>query len=102
MPGPITDSMQTAVKWFCGLSDEQQADFFIEVAKEAGKLEPSQGDQCSTEDSNAPRAYDLSDPAEILRLYRECRDYLRLCHHKHGTDWEGRKLAIEALNKLAQ
>lgn len=51
---------------------------------------------------NAPREFHLDDPAEIVRLYRECHGYLRTCHHKHGTDWEGRKFAIDALEKLAQ
>lgn len=51
---------------------------------------------------NRPRAYDLNDPNELVRLYRECHGYLRTCHHKHGTDWEGRKFAIDALNALAQ
>lgn len=51
---------------------------------------------------NPPRAYDLDDPAELLRLYRECHGYLRTCHRKHGTDWEGRDFAIKALDKLAQ
>lgn len=45
--------------------------------------------------------YDLTDPTEILRLYRECRGYLHTCHLKHGTDWEGRKFAMAALDKLA-
>lgn len=46
------------------------------------------------------RPYDLKDPNEVQRLYRECHGYLKLCHHKHGTDWEGRKFAIEALAEL--
>lgn len=51
---------------------------------------------------NKPREYLLDDPTEFLRLMRECRGYLHTCHHKHGTDWEGRKFAIEALEKLAR
>lgn len=51
---------------------------------------------------NPPRAYNLDDPAELLRLHRECYGYLRTCHYKHGTDWDGRRFAIEALGKLAQ
>jgi uncharacterized protein Smg (DUF494 family) len=47
------------------------------------------------------RPYDMKDPAELQRLYRECRGYLKLCHHKHGTDWEGRQFAMDALEKLA-
>lgn len=48
------------------------------------------------------KPYNLEDPAEIERLYRECGGYLQLCHHKHGTDWEGRKFAMEALEALAK
>lgn len=50
---------------------------------------------------NSPREYLLDDPAEVRRLMRECRGYLHACHNKHGTDWEGRKFAIDALDKLA-
>lgn len=46
------------------------------------------------------KPYNLDDPTEVQRLYRECRGYLQLCHHKHGTDWEGRKFAIDALDAL--
>lgn len=49
---------------------------------------------------NKARTYDLDNPAEVKRLYQECRGYLQLCHHKHGTDWEGRKFAMEALDAL--
>lgn len=48
---------------------------------------------------NPPREYDLSDPQEIRRLLQECHGYLVTCHHKHGTDWEGRQFAIDALNQ---
>jgi hypothetical protein len=51
-------------------------------------------------EENRPRVYDLADPAELQRLYRECQGYLRTCHHKHGTDWEGRKFAVDALESL--
>lgn len=47
-----------------------------------------------------PRPYDLDKPQEFLRLLRECHGYLRTCHHKHGTDWEGRKFAMDALDEL--
>lgn len=50
---------------------------------------------------NPPREYDLTDPKELTRLYRECSGYLRTCMGKHGTDYEGRKFAFDALNKLA-
>lgn len=49
---------------------------------------------------NPPRTYDLENPDEVQRLYRECRGYLHTCHHKHGTDWEGRKFAMDALEGL--
>lgn len=51
------------------------------------------------EEENRPREYLMDDPEEVKRLYRECAGYLRTCHKKHGTDWEGRKFAIEALEK---
>ena len=47
-----------------------------------------------------PREYDLNDPAEHTRLVREVRGYLKTCHLKHGTDWEGRKFAIDALAEI--
>lgn len=47
-----------------------------------------------------PRAYDLTNPDEVRRLHRECWGYLRTCHHKHGTDWEGRRFAMDALKAL--
>lgn len=53
-------------------------------------------------DENRPRPYNLDDPAELLRLYRECSGYLHTCHHKHGTDWEGRKFAMDALEDLTK
>ena len=46
------------------------------------------------------RSYDLTDDKEILRLYREVRGYLHTCHYKHGTDWEGRRFAMDALDQL--
>lgn len=53
-------------------------------------------------DALKPRPYDLDKPDEVLRLYRECRGYLRACHGKHGMDWEGRKFAMEALDALVE
>jgi hypothetical protein len=50
---------------------------------------------------SAPRPYDLSNPDEIKRLLLECHGYLKTCHHKHGTDWEGRQFAIDALHQYA-
>lgn len=48
-----------------------------------------------------PRPFDLDDKIDLRRLYREASGYLKVCHLKHGTDWEGRKFAIEALEALA-
>lgn len=52
--------------------------------------------------NNRPRPYDLTNADELVRLYRECRGYLHTCHHKHGTDWEGRQFAMDALDALAK
>jgi hypothetical protein len=51
--------------------------------------------------ANPPRPYDLSDPAELQRLYRECLGYLHTCHKMHGTDWAGRQHAMDALRSLS-
>jgi hypothetical protein len=52
---------------------------------------------------NRQRPYDLGDPKEIRRLLRECEGYLRTCkRHHHGTDFEGREFAMQALAKLAE
>jgi len=51
----------------------------------------------------APRAYNLEDPKEIKRLLLECEGYLRTCKQRHhGTDFEGRQFATEALRLLAE
>lgn len=47
-----------------------------------------------------PRAYDLMDREEFFRLARECSGFLRVCHDKHGMDWEGRKFAMDALEAI--
>lgn len=47
-----------------------------------------------------PQAYDLNQPAEFYRLMREVHGYLHTCHYKHGTDWDGRKYAMDALDAL--
>ena len=50
-----------------------------------------------------PEPYDLSDPQEVLRLYRECQGYLKTCRSKHhGTDMQGRAYAIAALEELME
>jgi len=49
-----------------------------------------------------PRRYNLDDPAEIQRLYHEVEGYLRTCERSHhGTDFQGRAFAQEALRALA-
>ncbi len=53
------------------------------------------------ESEDRPREFLLDDPKERRRLFFECRGFLHTCHFKHGTDWEGRRFAIEALDKLA-
>lgn len=50
---------------------------------------------------NLPRPYDLNDPAEILRLFREVRGYLHTCRREHhGGDWEGRRHAVNAIESM--
>ena len=47
--------------------------------------------------ARAPRAFILARKAEWVRLFREVHSFLRVCHNKHGTDWRGRKHAMDAL-----
>lgn len=47
-----------------------------------------------------PEPYNVDDVGEVYRLLTECRGYLHTCHYKHGTDWEGRKFAMDALDEL--
>lgn len=52
-------------------------------------------------DDNRPRSYNLDDASEIARLYRELRGYIATCvKQHHGTDYDGRRHAFEALEKL--
>ena len=52
-------------------------------------------------ESSKPRPYDLSIPGEFQRLVRESYGYLYTCRREHhGTDWEGRQFAIEALESI--
>lgn len=51
-------------------------------------------------EKDRPRPFDLDNPAELRRLYREVWGYLITCHSKHGTDWRGRQFAIDALDVL--
>ncbi len=47
-----------------------------------------------------PKAFDLRDIREVYRLLSECRGYLHTCHRQHGTDWQGRQYAMDALDQL--
>lgn len=47
-----------------------------------------------------PAPFDLDDTSEIYRLLSECWGYLHTCHRQHGTDWEGRQFAMDALDEL--
>jgi len=48
-----------------------------------------------------PRAYDIDNSNDMARLFRECEGYLRTCKSRHhGTDFEGRQFAIDALSEL--
>jgi hypothetical protein len=52
-------------------------------------------------DHNPPRRYDLHDPAELQRLYRETLGYLRTCQTMgHGSDLPGREHAMDAFRRL--
>lgn len=52
---------------------------------------------------NPPRAYDLTNIVDVQRLIRETRGYLHTCRREHhGTDWEGRRFAVEAFETLAK
>ncbi len=48
-----------------------------------------------------PAPYDLNDPDEVIRLYRECWGYLHTCRAEHhGTDFKGRDFAMAALQEM--
>jgi hypothetical protein len=50
---------------------------------------------------NKPRPYDFTNPDEAMRLIREVRGYISTCHNQHhGTDFEGRQYALDALRVL--
>lgn len=54
-------------------------------------------------DDLKPRPYDLSSASERMRLWRECDGYLRTCErHHHGTDFQGREFARQALGQLVE
>jgi hypothetical protein len=49
----------------------------------------------------APKPYDLNQPSELIRLLRECRGYLHTCRRDHhGTDFQGRQFAMEAIDRI--
>lgn len=47
----------------------------------------------------APMPYDLTDPKELQRLYRELLGYMKISVHD-GTDRKGREYALRALEEL--
>lgn len=48
--------------------------------------------------ARAPRAYILTRKSEWLRMFREAASYLHVCRRQHhGTDWDGRRHLIAAL-----
>lgn len=52
-------------------------------------------------DATRPRKFDLTSKTDSLRLIRETIGYLETCRREHhGTDWEGRAFAIEALKEF--
>jgi hypothetical protein len=51
--------------------------------------------------TDKPRAYDIDNSNDVARLFRECAGYLKTCKATHcGTDFEGRRFAIDALSAL--
>jgi hypothetical protein len=61
---------------------------------------------------NEPRTYDLTQPEELKRLHYELLGYMKVsldaqcphCHkaYREGTDFIGRKFAIDALKELTK
>jgi hypothetical protein len=47
-----------------------------------------------------PVAFNLDDTREVYRLLAECHGYLLTSHGKHGTDFQGRQYAMDALDEL--
>lgn len=48
-----------------------------------------------------PQPYDLSQGAELNRLMRELEGYIQACEKEHhGTDFEGRMHALDALRQI--
>lgn len=56
-------------------------------------------DDCKT--ARDPRPYDLANPEERKRLYREIAGYLYVCR-RCGGDFDGRRYALEAVRILAE
>ena len=61
-------------------------------------LAPLTPEQIAQRERTRPRTYDLSDPDECARLFRETVGYAATSLH-YGTDDEGRRYASEALNR---
>ena len=49
-----------------------------------------------------PEAYKLDQRTEWVRLAREAHGYIHTCINEHGTDYAGRKHAIEGLKAMAE
>lgn len=47
-----------------------------------------------------PVPFNVDDTAEVYRLLCEVHGYLRTCQGKHGTDFQGRQYAMDALDEL--
>lgn len=53
------------------------------------------------DDKLKPRPYDLRQSQEVWRLLREVRGYIHTCRAQHhGTDFDGRRFAIDALEDI--
>jgi hypothetical protein len=53
------------------------------------------------DDAMKPRPYKLEQSQEVWRLLRELSGYIKICRKKHhGTDFEGRQFALDALNEI--
>ncbi len=48
-----------------------------------------------------PEPFDLDDPGEIKRLHHELYAYMKISV-KDGTDYKGRKYALDALAELVK
>jgi hypothetical protein len=60
---------------------------------------PTFADLDAIREANAPRPYDLANPAEVQRLLGEVIGYMRTSL-RHGTDTKGRQFALDALRQM--